>query len=445
MALIMWGFSDALKQQTEYLLGCPCVECGKSVSRNIAIPGASIASENALVPGTRSDLVVTQPGKASVIVEIVVTHDLEPETRESYQQAGIPVLKVRPVWDTVLELGSRIITDDTLNVPPVLCATCRDAAERQRKQREGALKHADSMLQRLSERKRPNPAKLPFRPWTHDKFGRPMFPHIRRRVYANAIILCESGFTQTKDKPWLFLYRLPCGGVVFANFGSTEEVPIWEDTAALIHWKLNDYSEAKESALVEGVLNRCRRVGSDMRLSFYNRSFDQQEDFIEIDPTEHVDRSVDSSIEVVQDAVGKTGMTEIPVQDRTRLLSDNGSGYVSRAFRDYLHLVGIRHILAAPFHPQTNGKLERYHQTIKQDVNQVRYEVPSDLEEAIAAFVGSYNHKRYHMALGNVTPSDVLKGRREQILQRRKEVQVQTIERRRRYNRTLKELALHSS
>ena len=56
-----------------------------------------------------------------------------------------------------------------------------------------------------------------------------------------------------------------------------------------------------------------------------------------------------------------------------------------------------------------------------------------------------YYHKRYHMALGNVTPADVLNGRREQILQRRKEVQVQTIERRRRYNRTLKELARHSS
>ena len=102
------------------------------------------------------------------------------------------------------------------------------------------------------------------------------------------------------------------------------------------------------------------------------------------------DMTSDSFIEVVQDAVDKTGMTEIPVQDRTRLLSDNGSGYVSRAFRDYLHLVGIR-------------------------------------------------------ALGNVTPADVLNGRREQILQRRKEVQVQTIERRRRYNRTLKELARHSS
>ena len=79
----------------------------------------------------------------------------------------------------------------------------------------------------------------------------------------------------------------------------------------------------------------------------------------------------DSFIEVVQDVVDKTGMTEIPVKHRTSLLSDNGSGYVSRAFRDYLQMVGIRHILAAPFHHQTNGKLERYPQTIKEDVTQV--------------------------------------------------------------------------
>ena len=64
---------------------------------------------------------------------------------------------------------------------------------------------------------------------------------------------------------------------------------------------------------------------------------------------------------------------------------------------------------------------------------------------AIAAFVTYYNYRRYHMALGNVTPVDVLKGRRELILQRRKEVQLRTIERRRRYNKTLRELALNSS
>ena len=74
-------------------------------------------------------------------------------------------------------------------------------------------------------------------------------------------------------------------------------------------------------------------------------------------------------------------------RDRTRLLSDNGPGYLSRAFRDSLGMVGIRHILAAPFHPQTNGKLERYHQTLKRDVNQLPYELPADLEATIVAFV----------------------------------------------------------
>ena len=153
------------------------------------------------------------------------------------------------------------------------------------------------------------------------------------------------------------------------------------------------------------------------------------------------DMAADSLIEVIQEAVDTTGMTEVPVKDRTRLLSDNGAGYVSRAFRDYLHLVGIRHILAAPFHPQTNGKLERYHQTIKREVNQIPYELPGQLEKAIADFVEYYNFRRYHKALGDVTPADVLHGRREQILQRRKEVKAQTVLHRREYNQTLRGLS----
>ena len=153
------------------------------------------------------------------------------------------------------------------------------------------------------------------------------------------------------------------------------------------------------------------------------------------------DMTSDSFIEVVQDAVDRAGMDRVPITDRTRLLSDNGPGYISRAFRDYLGMVGIKHILAAPFHPQTNGKLERYHQTLKRDVNQVPYELPSDLEAAIVAFVSYYNYRRYHKALGNVTPSDVLRGRREEILQRRREVKAQTIKRRRPHNMVLRELA----
>jgi putative transposase len=152
------------------------------------------------------------------------------------------------------------------------------------------------------------------------------------------------------------------------------------------------------------------------------------------------DMSTNSLIEVVQDAVEATSMTDVPVEDRTKLLSDNGAGYVSRSFRDYLRLVGIRHILAAPFHPQTNGKVERYQQSLKREVNQLPYELPNQLERAIADFVDYYNYRRYHKALGNVTPADVLYGRREEILKRRKEVQIQTINRRRDYNQGLKEL-----
>jgi putative transposase len=152
------------------------------------------------------------------------------------------------------------------------------------------------------------------------------------------------------------------------------------------------------------------------------------------------DMSANSLIEVVQEAVDATGMTDVPVEDRTRLLSDNGAGYVSRTFREYLSLVGIEHILAAPYHPQTNGKVERYQQSLKREVNQLPYEFPGQLERAIADFVDYYNYRRYHKALGNVTPADVLYGRREEILKRRKEVQIQTINHRREYNRDLREL-----
>ena len=146
-----------------------------------------------------------------------------------------------------------------------------------------------------------------------------------------------------------------------------------------------------------------------------------------------------SLIEVVQDAVDRTGMTDVPVEDRTRLLSDNGSGYISRLFREYLQLVGIRHILAAPFHPQTNGKLERYHQTLKRDVNQVPYDVPGELEAAIGEFVAFYNHRRYHKDLNDITPADMLAGNRDEILGRRKEVKDRTISRRRSSNHVLRE------
>ena len=141
----------------------------------------------------------------------------------------------------------------------------------------------------------------------------------------------------------------------------------------------------------------------------------------------------------MQQAVDLTGMTDVPLEDRTVLLSDNGAGYISQQFNQYLHLVGIRHITASPFHPQTNGKIERYHRTIKGEINQVPYDMPSELKQAIRAFIEYYNYRRYHEGLGNVTPYDVYTGKQHEIIRRRKEVKSRTLEVRRNYNRTARE------
>ncbi len=94
------------------------------------------------------------------------------------------------------------------------------------------------------------------------------------------------------------------------------------------------------------------------------------------------DMAAGSLVDVVQKAVDATGMTDVPVEDRIVLLSDNGPGYLSRQFGEYLRQVGIRHILASPFHPQTNGKIERYHRTMKGGINLLPYEMPGEMEEA---------------------------------------------------------------
>jgi len=148
--------------------------------------------------------------------------------------------------------------------------------------------------------------------------------------------------------------------------------------------------------------------------------------------------SANSLIDVTQQAVDWTGMTDVPVEDRTFLLSDNGAGYLSRKFNEYLGLVGIKHITASPYHPQTNGKIERYHRTIKGKINLVPYDTPSELEREINSFVKYYNYYRYHEALKNVTPHDVYTGRQLEILEHRKEVKRMTFNKRRRYNSAIR-------
>jgi putative transposase len=85
----------------------------------------------------------------------------------------------------------------------------------------------------------------------------------------------------------------------------------------------------------------------------------------------------------------------------------------------------------APYHPQTQSKIERWHQTLKNRILLENYFLPGNLEAQIEAFIDHYNHQRYHESQSNVTPADVYFGRNKAILQQRERIKRKTLETRR--------------
>lgn len=145
--------------------------------------------------------------------------------------------------------------------------------------------------------------------------------------------------------------------------------------------------------------------------------------------------------EVIQQAVEATGVLKAPPVERPALLTDNGSGYISQAMADYLRCLELRHLNARAHHPQTIGKIERLHRTLKDVVTLVVHLSPDQLHQAIAAFMNYYNRERYHEALGNVTPDDVYYGRREAILKQRNSLRIRTMVARRQHYRQMQAMA----
>ena len=135
--------------------------------------------------------------------------------------------------------------------------------------------------------------------------------------------------------------------------------------------------------------------------------------------------------ETIELALAASGCDQAIVQHKPRLLSDNGSCYISGELAEWMQKQEMEHIRGAPFHPQTQGKIERWHQTMKNRILLENYYLPGNLEQQIGAFVDHYNNHRYHESLNNVTPADVYFGRDKDILRERKKIKKQTIQYRR--------------
>lgn len=117
----------------------------------------------------------------------------------------------------------------------------------------------------------------------------------------------------------------------------------------------------------------------------------------------------------------------LPFEKRPRLLSDNGSAYVSQYLKGFLKQQGMEHVRSAPFHPMTQGKIERYHRSMKNVLLLEHYYSPDELSLRIAEWVHYYNYERYHESLKNLTPADIYYGRQQQRLEERKKIKNMTL------------------
>jgi len=142
--------------------------------------------------------------------------------------------------------------------------------------------------------------------------------------------------------------------------------------------------------------------------------------------------STDDVTDTIDLAIAESGVDHVYVRHRPRLLSDNGPCYISGDLKDYLIGNGLTHTRGRPYHPQTQGKIERYHRSMKNILLLDNYYSPDELKLQIEDFVKYYNNERYHESLENCTPADVYTGQNVRIIKERQQIKERTMKLRKR-------------
>lgn len=199
---IIRKFDKAAQTGGDCIIPAPCSCCGQTINHNLTAGGVKIRPEITVVGGTRSDLaILREDSSAYTIIEVVVTHDLEANTREAYLKSGIPVAVTKPSWDDMDTIRG------TLNVK---CERCM-VRERDLGSFMAGIAGNGAALREI----------------TQDQYGAQLFPRIRHVVNAHARALRDFGFVQQNSRPTLFLHETD-HWKVYADLDSTRVMRIWE-------------------------------------------------------------------------------------------------------------------------------------------------------------------------------------------------------------------------
>ncbi len=263
---IKQGFDLAVEAKLPYSLEWKCPGCGCNRRRDCTKFVRRVSLEASVSDSVRADLLfTTSVGDGRVFaLEVVVTHKPGLVTQENYAATGIPVFLVRPTWEALSVYAKGVAANEVLNVSTERCPQCKQA-----KEESAAKKRWASRLYAELQKQRPvsQPELIP---WEYDRYGEKVSYRTLAEIQSHARRLLDLGFQQSKKKPYLFFLKVPMG-VVFADFGSTDMISIWEDRTAIVYWRLRG-EDWQKRATVRVVRRICKECGVATRLSFHEEA-----------------------------------------------------------------------------------------------------------------------------------------------------------------------------
>lgn len=236
--LIQDGHHAARAAGRSYPLTWRCPSCQSEQTIDSAKHWSEVAIEVQPISKVTSDLLFV--GARPFAVEIVVTHDLAPETIARYEAADVPVFVTRPTWDDVGALRYGIDATEALGTRPERCPGCREE-RRQAEEVQAQFEQLERDLARIPGKGDEEKATLGLHDWPPpvDRFERRLFPPVRAAVREQGRRLLRLGFDQGGTNPWVFVRKLPGGrGIVFAGLAGDEEVPLWRSVAVWVRMRL---------------------------------------------------------------------------------------------------------------------------------------------------------------------------------------------------------------